>query len=206
MSNGPAIVIDVTREDWPGGPRTLTRLDPHREPNWLTFWFGAELAPAGNQVWFRITGEAIERMQEETPGARGNRLVDALLAWLSDDRDHQLRISTASRSTSRMPVIRGSNPTVADSLAAIVSAETTIGRPSPTTRRLVDASVSDNTRRAYAGALGQLDAWLDGRQLDNAALAAYLAELHDAGDADGFWSPSAAARRTRRARPAMCVT
>ena len=90
MSNGPAIVIDVTREDWPGGPRTLTRLDPNREPNWLTFWFGAELAPAGNQVWFRITGEAIERMQEETPGARGNRLVDALLAWLSDNRDHQL--------------------------------------------------------------------------------------------------------------------
>ena len=46
-----------------------------------------------------------------------------------------------------MPVIRGSNPTVADSLAAIVSAETTIGRPSPTTRRPVNASVSDNTRR-----------------------------------------------------------
>ena len=37
---------------------------------------------------------------------------------------------------------------MADSLAAIVSAETSIGRPSPTTRRLVNASVSDNTRRA----------------------------------------------------------
>ena len=34
--------------------------------------------------------EAVRRMQEETPGARGNRLVDALLAWLSDDPDHQL--------------------------------------------------------------------------------------------------------------------
>ena len=34
-------------------------------------------------------------------------------------------------------------------------------------------SVSDNTRRAYAGALGQLDAWLE-----DASLAAYLAELH----------------------------
>ena len=94
MSNGPTIVpviiIEGTREDWPGGPRTLTRLEPYREPNRLTFWFGAELAPDNNRVWFRITGEAIERMQEETPGARGNRLVDALLAWLSDDRDHQL--------------------------------------------------------------------------------------------------------------------
>ena len=73
-----------------------------------------------------------------------------------------------------------------DSLAAIVSAETTIGRPSPTTRRLVNASVSANTRRAYAGALGQLDAWLDGRPLEDARLAAYLAQLHDAGDADGI--------------------
>ena len=61
---------------------------------------------------------------------------------------------------------------MADSLATIVSAETTIGRPSPTTRRLVNASVSDNTRRAYA--LGQLDAWLDGLRLGDAALAAYL--------------------------------
>ena len=56
--------------------------------------------------------------------------------------------------------------------------ETAIGRPTSTARRLVNASVSDNTRRAYAGALGQLDAWLDGRRLDDASLAAYLAELH----------------------------
>ena len=61
-----------------------------------------------------------------------------------------------------------------DSLARIAPAETAIGRPSATARRLVDASVSANTRRAYAGALGQLDAWLDGRRLDGAALAAGL--------------------------------
>ena len=61
-----------------------------------------------------------------------------------------------------------------DSLAQIAPADTAIGRPSATARRLVDASVSANTRRAYAGALGQLDAWLDGLRLDDAALAAYL--------------------------------
>ena len=92
MSNGPAIVpaivIDGTREDWPGSPRTLTPLDPDREPNRRTFWFGAALAPDDNQVWFQITLEAVRRMQEGTPGA--NRLVDVLRAWLSDDRDHQL--------------------------------------------------------------------------------------------------------------------
>ena len=63
-------------------------------------------------------------------------------------------------------------------LAVIAPAETAIGPPSTTARRLVNASLSDNTRRAYA--LGQLDAWLDGRRLDDSALAAYLAELHDA--------------------------
>ena len=51
---------------------------------------------------------------------------------------------------------------VNDSLARIAPADTAIGRPSATARRLVDASVSANTSRAYAGALGQLDAWLDG--------------------------------------------
>ena len=67
--------------------------------------------------------------------------------------------------------------------ARIDSEEAAIGRSSPTARRLVEASVSPNTRRAYAGALRRLDAWLDGRELDDAALAAYLAELHDAGRA-----------------------
>ena len=45
--------------------------------------------------------------------------------------------------------------------------EAAIGRPTPTARRLVEASVSPNIRRAYAGALRRLDAWLDGRELDN---------------------------------------
>ena len=67
----------------------------------------------------------------------------------------------------------------ADSLTA--TGAVVLGRPTATAHRLVNASLSDNTRRAYAGALGQLDAWLDGRRLDDAALAAYLAELHDAG-------------------------
>ena len=74
MSNGPAIVIDVTREDWPGGPRTLTPLDPNEEPNRQTTWFGAELASVGNQMWFRITLEAVHRIQEKTPSVPGGPL------------------------------------------------------------------------------------------------------------------------------------
>ena len=57
-----------------------------------------------------------------------------------------------------------------NSPARIDPEETAIGRPTPTARRLVEASVSPNTRRAYAGALRRLDAWLDGRELDDAAL------------------------------------
>ena len=56
-------------------------------------------------------------------------------------------------------------------------------RPAATARRLAAASLSPNTRRAYAGALHRLDAWLDHRDLDDATLALYLAELHDAGRA-----------------------
>ena len=95
MTNGPAlvpwIVIEGTREDWPGGPQTLTPLDPKpEEPNRQTYWFGAALAPDDNEVWFRITMEAVRRIQEERPVDRGNHLVDALLAWLTDNPDHQL--------------------------------------------------------------------------------------------------------------------
>ena len=81
---GPTIVIAGTREDWPGGPRTLTPRYPTREPNG-TLWFGAEL-PAGDQVWFRIAEEAIGRMPEKTPRDRGARLVDALIVWITPDR------------------------------------------------------------------------------------------------------------------------
>ena len=35
----------------PGGARTLTPRDPSREPNGQTFWFGADLAPGGIQLW-----------------------------------------------------------------------------------------------------------------------------------------------------------
>ncbi len=62
------IVIEGRREDWPGGPRTLTPRSGGREPNGRTLWFGAEL-DTGNQVWFRITSEAVGRMREKTPRA-----------------------------------------------------------------------------------------------------------------------------------------
>ena len=81
-----AIVIEGRREDWPRGTRTLTPHDPIREPNGRTLWFGAGLDPDGEQVWFRIDEETIGRMPEKTPVARGQRLVDALIVWITPDR------------------------------------------------------------------------------------------------------------------------
>ena len=74
---------------------------PTREPNG-TFWFGAELDPDGDQVWFRITEESIDRMPEKTLRARGARLVDALIVWITPDRQfkpglsgYEVRVSEA---------------------------------------------------------------------------------------------------------------
>ena len=48
---------------------------------------------------------------------------------------------------------------------------------------LVARSASAHTRRVYASALGHLAAWLDGRRLDDASLAASLGHRHQTGRA-----------------------
>ena len=63
-------------------PTTRARISARRAPR------GAELDPDGDhdQVWFRIAEEAIGRMPEKTPAARGQRLVDALIVWITPAR------------------------------------------------------------------------------------------------------------------------
>ena len=46
------------------------------------------------------------------------------------------------------------------------------------TAKLIRASVSDNTLKAYRHALKKLETWLVGRGLDDRLLAEYIAELH----------------------------
>ena len=189
-----AIVIEGTREDWPGGARTLTAREPTREPNG-TFWFGAELGPAGDQVWFRIAEEAIGRMPEKTPRAPRHppgRCPHRL--------DHAGPPAQARPQPLRGPGLRSRRhvdrtPAVVkmDSLAPTRPAAAALERPTPTGRRLAAASISPNTRRAYSSALRRLDAWLAGRRLDDQALAAYLAELHDQGRAPASASTVVAA-------------
>ena len=66
-----------------------------------------------------------------------------------------------------------------------------------TARELAAASVSASTRRAYEGALRRLQDWLDGRILDDATLAEYLAARFEA-----VHSPAVARPGCRR-RPVL---
>ena len=88
---GPKIVIAGTREDWPGGAQTLTPRDPTREPNGRILWFGAALdADGSQQVWFRITAEAVGRMREQRPPAPAAPASSTpSSAWLTPDRQLQ---------------------------------------------------------------------------------------------------------------------
>ena len=67
----------------------------------------------------------------------------------------------------------------------------------PTTRKLADASISVNTRRAYAGALRRLDAWRGAAPVDDASLTVYLGELFEAGRAPATAALAVAAVRFR---------
>ena len=67
----------------------------------------------------------------------------------------------------------------------------------PTTRKLADASLSVNTRRAYAGALRRLDAWRGAAPVDDASLAVYLGALFEAGRAPATAALAVAAVRCR---------
>ena len=67
----------------------------------------------------------------------------------------------------------------------------------PTTRKLADASLSVNTRRAYAGALRRLDAWRGPAPVDDASLAVYLGTIFEAGRAPATAALVVAAVRCR---------
>ena len=67
----------------------------------------------------------------------------------------------------------------------------------PTTRKLADASLSVNTRRAYLGALRRLDAWRGPAPLTDALLAAYLGAIFVAGRAPATAALAVAAVRFR---------
>ena len=154
-----------------------------------------------------VDEDAVGGMPAETPADRGRRLVDALIVWIMPD--HQLepgevRVSEARRHVARTAAGVKMDTTLAPTCPAAAGLE----RPASTARRLAEASISPDTRRAYSGALRRLDAWLDGRPLKDPTLASYLAELHDQGRApasnlDGGWRrrASGSALLASRARP-----
>ena len=69
---------------------------------------------------------------------------------------------------------------------------------------LVERATSPHTRRAYAMARRQLDAWLKGRPLDDSNLAAYLGHLHEASRAPATAAMVVATVKARRPRCQHC--
>ena len=67
----------------------------------------------------------------------------------------------------------------------------------PATVDLIRESIAPNTRRAYCGALERLDAWLDGRALEDGTLAGWITDLHGRGLSPATASMGVAAARFR---------
>ena len=88
-------------------------------------------------------------------------------------------------------------PTAPTALARRPDTAGPLAVATPTTRKLADASLSVNTRRAYAGALRRLDAWRGTAPVDDASLAVYLGELFEAGRAPATAALAVAAVRFR---------
>ena len=84
-------------------------------------------------------------------------------------------------------------PTAPTALARRPDTVGALAVATPTTRKLADASISVNTRRAYAGALRRVDAWRVAAQVDDASLARLPRRALRGG-------PRASHRRPRRRR------
>lgn len=73
------------------------------------------------------------------------------------------------------------SPLTHDSANSVVQeADTPLG-VSPSTQRLIQSSVSENTRIAYEQALSKLKLWLDGQTLTDTLLSEYLTLCHEQG-------------------------
>ena len=82
-------------------------------------------------------------------------------------------------------------------LSVIANHPGVVARLSETARTLAAASLSANTRRAYAGALKRLDTYIGDGSLDDSALAGYLATLFAEGRSPAVAGQVVAAVRLR---------
>lgn len=128
--------------------------------------------------------------------------VETLAAWddISDlelaeeetryQREHNTHISegglnVAMKGESTLPVVpKDERSEIAESLQSEI-------------KRLVGASMSENTKRAYTRALCDIDVFLAGRELTDVLLAAHITALHESGKSPSTISQSVAAVKWR---------
>ena len=75
----PTIAIEGTREDWPRRRSNPDAARPQPRTERADLLVRRRARPGRHPV------EAVRWMREQTPGARGDRLVDVLLAWMPPD-------------------------------------------------------------------------------------------------------------------------
>ena len=107
------------------------------------------------------------------------------------------RCLTGIRRARLLVIMLQTTPTAPAALARRPDTAGPLAVATPTTRRLADASLSRNTRRAYLGALARLDAWRGPAPLTDARLAAYLGAIFEAGRAPASAALAVAADRGR---------
>ena len=137
---------------------------------------------------------------------KGGKDMPALVAVLRERVRPTGRMSRASQPApdawvrggeGGMTIMLHTTPTNPAALARRPDPAGPLAVATPTTRKLADASLSVNTRRAYAGALRRLDAWRGAAPVDDASLAVYLGELFEAGRAPATAALAVAAVRFR---------
>ena len=78
--DGPTIAIEGTREDWPRRRSNPDAARPQPRTERADLLVRRRARPGRHPAV-----EAVRRMREQTPVARGDRLVDVLLAWMPPD-------------------------------------------------------------------------------------------------------------------------
>ena len=78
--DGPTIAIEGTREDWPRRRSNPDAARPQPRTERADLLVRRRARPGRHPAV-----EAVRWMREQTPGARGDRLVDVLLAWMPPD-------------------------------------------------------------------------------------------------------------------------
>ena len=138
-----AVVIAGTREDWPGGARTLTPRESTREPNGRTLGFRAELDPDGDP--------GLVPAPTRTPSARCRRRRPADRGRAPGRRSHRLdHVGSASSEPDIQPLRGAASPSFAAGLTGALE-HPGVAKMDPAHPALAEQQTLDDVGRQSTG-------------------------------------------------------